>query len=351
MLRCYDSATALIPASHQPALVLEFAHSQGLGAADVLLGTGWHNVEAIKADTSIPDTLLKPAQYLRLLANTQRTLGGDELAFTLGRQLLPGHFGAASHALLQAPSLRRTLELLAKHASRLSPLLVPHFRVEDGTAMVVWTDACGLGSLRSFVVHMQMAALVAMCHWRAGQRLPWTFCFNRTAPRNTAQLEVHLGTRLRFGCQVDAMLIHTNWLDQPWPFAGETHRPAASRASERAAEQEHLPRSLLGTLYEHLVTHARCMPALEEAAQNFDLSPATLKRRLAQEGTHYQAELDQVRSHVALRLMYFQGYDNDAVAQHLGYYDAANFRRSFKRWTGLTPSLFRDALGRLSPVV
>ena len=351
MLRCYDSATSLIPASHQPALVLEFARSQGLEVADVLAGTGWGIAQALDADMSVPDPILSPAQYLRLLANTQRSLGGDELAFTLGRQLLPGHFGAASHALLQAPSLRRTLELLAKHASRLSPLLVPHFRVEDGMAMLVWTDACGLGAQRSFVVHMQMAALVALCHWRGGQRLPWTFCFNRTAPRNTAQLEVHLGTRLRFGCQVDALLIHADWLDQPWAFAGETHSPAASRASERAAEQESLPCSFLGNHYEHLLAHAQCMPALEDTAEHFSLSPATFKRRLAQEGTHYQAELDQVRSHVALRLMYFQGYDNDAVAQHLGYYDAANFRRSFKRWTGLTPSLFRDALGRLSPVV
>lgn len=351
MLRCYDSATALIPASHQPTLVLEFARSQGLEVADVLAGTGWSIAQALDANIAAPDPILRPAQYLRLLANTQRALGGDELAFTLGRQLLPGHFGAASHALLQAPSLRRTLELLAKHASRLSPLLVPHFQVEEGMAILVWTDACGLGAQRSFVVHMQMAALVALCHWRGGQRLPWTFCFNRTAPRNTAQLEVHLGTRLRFGCQVDALLVHTDWLDQPWPFAGETHSPAASRASERAAEQESLPRSFLGTHYEHLLAHAQCMPALEDTAEHFGLSPATFKRRLAQEGTHYQAELDQVRSHVALRLMYFQRYDNDAVARHLGYYDAANFRRSFKRWTGLTPSLFRDALGRLSPVI
>ena len=344
MLQCYDSATALIPTSHQPALVLEFAHSQGLDSTEVLAGTGWSPVQV----SGVSDPIWKPAQYLRMLANTQHALGGDELAFTLGRRMLPGHFGAASHALLQAPSLRRTLELLAKHASRLSPLLVPHFRVEDGMAMLVWTNACGLGQLRNFVVNMHMAALVALCHWRGGQRLPWTFCFNRTAPRNTAQLEVHLSTHLRFGCQVDALLIHSDWLDPPWLSASETDGAAASSVSARAAEQECVPRSFLGTHYAHLLAHAQCMPTLEDTAQHFGLSPATFKRRLAQEGTHYQAELDQVRSHVALRLMYFRGFDNEAVAQHLGYYDAANFRRSFKRWTGLTPSLFRDALGSFS---
>ena len=69
-------------------------------------------------------------------------------------------------------------------------------------------------------------------------------------------------------------------------------------------------------------------------------------KRQAQEGTHFQAELDQVRSHVALHLMQFKGMDNSAVAAHLGFHDAANFRRSFKRWTGLTPGLLRLGLAR-----
>jgi AraC-like DNA-binding protein len=32
------------------------------------------------------------------------------------------------------------------------------------------------------------------------------------------------------------------------------------------------------------------------------------------------------------------------VARHLGFHDSANFRRSFKRWTGVTPSLLRGRL-------
>jgi AraC-like DNA-binding protein len=36
--------------------------------------------------------------------------------------------------------------------------------------------------------------------------------------------------------------------------------------------------------------------------------------------------------------------DNDAVARYLGFHDAANFRRSFKRWTGSSPAPLRAAL-------
>jgi AraC-like DNA-binding protein len=98
-------------------------------------------------------------------------------------------------------------------------------------------------------------------------------------------------------------------------------------------------RGLLAALYDHLLPRYREAPSLDEAATAFGMSSATLKRRLALHGTHYQAELDLVRTHVALYLLLLQGRSNDAVAAELGFHDRHNFRRSFKRWTGLAPSL------------
>lgn len=342
-MRAYDSHTPLLPATHQPSLALEFAQTQEVGLEPVVAGCGWHPEQGSRWQH-----MLSPSAYLHLLANTEREVGGYEVAFALGQQLLPGHYGACSHALLQAASMRHALEILSRHASQFSPLLVPHFRVDSKMAVLHWTAACGLGTMRRFVVNMHMSAVVAMCHWRSGRKLPWTFCFNRTAPRVCAAYEVHLGTRLQFGCQVDAMLIDTKWLDERWMPVLTTTGGLGSRASEIAALQEIAPESLLGNLYRHLLANVQSLPTLEAMAELFDMSPSTLKRKLSQEGTHFQAELDQVRSHLALHLMYFHGYDSEAVAHYLGFYDTANFRRSFKRWTGLTPGIFRDGLMRLN---
>ncbi len=51
-----------------------------------------------------------------------------------------------------------------------------------------------------------------------------------------------------------------------------------------------------------------------------------------------------MRAHVAIQLFQMRGYDNEAVAQYLGFHDATNFRRSFQRRTGLTATLLRDGL-------
>ncbi|WP_269532352.1 helix-turn-helix domain-containing protein [Chitinimonas sp. BJYL2] len=70
----------------------------------------------------------------------------------------------------------------------------------------------------------------------------------------------------------------------------------------------------------------------------FHTSPATLKRQLARHGTHFRALLDQVRTHVSVWLMHYRGYSHEQLAEHFGFHDARNFRRSFQRWTGITPA-------------
>jgi AraC-like DNA-binding protein len=53
---------------------------------------------------------------------------------------------------------------------------------------------------------------------------------------------------------------------------------------------------------------------------------------VSRHGSHFEAELDQVRAHVAIQLFQMRCYDNEAVAHYLCFHDATNFRRSFKRW-------------------
>ncbi|MFN5047712.1 helix-turn-helix transcriptional regulator, partial [Roseateles sp.] len=97
-------------------------------------------------------------------------------------------------------------------------------------------------------------------------------------------------------------------------------------------------RGLIAALHDRLLPALDSPPSLEQLAAELGMSPATLKRRLALHGTHYQAELDQLRALMALYLLQLRGQPNEAVAQALGFFDGANFRRFFKRWTGLLPS-------------
>ena len=310
----YEIDTACLPVADHAALLAEFAHHRGIALS-------WPEAQ-----------LISPRELLDLLAPLREA--GADSAFALGQLLLPGHYGLASQALLQAGNLVDTLQSLCRHAGRLTPLLTPRLVVDENELMLVWTDACGLPpGLRGFVVDLHMSAVASLCAWRAGRRLPWRFSFDRTAPRDRAQHAVHLGTALHFGCQVDAMRLTRAEAEVSWPASPGI----AATALARQADPQALRRGLLAAVGDRVLHDIAEPPSLEALAAEFSQSPATFKRRLARHGTHYQAEVDRVRAHVAVYLLGPRGQGRDTVAQALGYFDGANFRRSFKRWTGVAP--------------
>lgn len=328
----YQAASRFIPAGDQPALLLDYAASREVDSNVLLRGTSLFAEDFLKRGTR-----LSPLDYLQLLRNLDSALASDDTGFMLGQQLLPGHYGHVSHALQQAGNLRQALDLLLAHQARLSPLLVPHLVTLGESTALLWTDAWGKPSQRSLLCEMMMAAVSAMSRWLSGSRLPWRYSFNRARPRHIEQYEVHLGCALRFNDYFDAMLIDNAWLDVPWPRGNAMALRVALGESEEEASY-----GLLAALYDYLLARIRLAPSLEQTCADFGVSPATLKRHLAQHGTCFQAELDQVRAHVTLHLMHSRQLVNEDIATYLGFHDANNFRRSLKRWTGLTPSMLRQ---------
>jgi AraC-like DNA-binding protein len=339
-MSAYCSPTSsFIPMQHQPALVFDFAR-----AADIPMTRLLDGCDLDAEDIADPATRLSPQQLLRLLQNTSRALASPDTSFMLGQQMLPGHFGAVSHALIHAPNLREALEILTRHQPRLAPLLVPRLMSEGPVSVLYWMETFSAPALRPLLVELHMTAIVGMTRWLSGERLPWRFCFNRAKPRHAEQHAVHLGMDLRFNCQFDAQLIDSEWLDRPWPRGNRPAMLAALRIAEAEMDAEPACRSVLPLLYDYLLARIGAAPTLEQSAQHLGTSPASLKRHLAVQGTNFQAELDLARVHASIHLLQVRGYSNEQVARYLGFHDARNFRRSFRRWTGLTPQLMRHPL-------
>ncbi|MBG6222631.1 MULTISPECIES: AraC family transcriptional regulator ligand-binding domain-containing protein [unclassified Janthinobacterium] len=131
----------------------------------MLKGTGLDGAALPSAESQV-----SAVQYLQLLANVARGLDSADTSFMLGQQMLPGHYGAASHALLQAQNLRQALGILCAFHTLLCPLLQPRLRAAGELQVLYWTDAFGALSQLPFLVEMHMTALAAMCRWLAGRR-------------------------------------------------------------------------------------------------------------------------------------------------------------------------------------
>lgn len=95
------------------------------------------------------------------------------------------------------------------------------------------------------------------------------------------------------------------------------------------------------------------LPSAARLAALCNRSPATLRRHLARESTSIRKIREQCVRELALLLLEDRRMPLGEVAARLGFSDAPNFRRAFRRWTGSSPAAFRRNVGsfeRSSPV-
>jgi len=78
--------------------------------------------------------------------------------------------------------------------------------------------------------------------------------------------------------------------------------------------------------------------SIEDAAANFTMSVRTLQRRLKDDGTTFETLTDEVRKTLAIGYLRTGAHAVKEVSVMLGYNDLSNFSRSFKRWTGVSPT-------------
>ncbi len=80
---------------------------------------------------------------------------------------------------------------------------------------------------------------------------------------------------------------------------------------------------------------------VDAVAKELGMSTRKLQRDLKLEGTTYQDLLNSTRKDLAQRYVKDSRNDLTEVAFILGFADLSTFSRSFKRWTGVSPSRYR----------
>lgn len=85
-------------------------------------------------------------------------------------------------------------------------------------------------------------------------------------------------------------------------------------------------------------------PDLAAVSQRLGLGSRSLQRRLRQEGARYSELVEGVRIGRAKRLLLASDLHVGEIAIRLGYSDTAAFSRAFRRWVGMAPNAWRNAV-------
>jgi len=161
-------------------------------------------------------------------------------------------------------------------------------------------------------------------------------------PKNWCGCEDKFGFPVIFGAN------RTRWVFQPG--AGSETLPLASplleetyqRLCDTLLERTRATKRMVDQVYGLLVRSGRQPPSIADVARHLSVSERTLHRQLAREGGSYSAMVDNTREELARYLLSTSPLSLERISELVGFAEAASFSRAFKRWTGISPVIYRN---------
>jgi AraC-like DNA-binding protein len=319
-------------------LLAEVASSFGVGP------------ELFDAAGVAPDALADPDGRLTAMQAGSLLHFGMELSQEPGfgyevglRSSLTSH-GVMAFGLLTSATLRQAIELGVEYGRVRLPMVRMRL-VEDGDhAGVDVQQPVPLGAVRQCLFDLFLVGLARMTPALTGRPVDSVeLWFEGPEPAHFARYRDRLPP-VRFGTGVNQIRFASEFLDLPFDTANEL----AARVAQQQMDGE-LTR--IGLAGEDVVGRVRALLAtggpfgLVDVAEAMHVSARTLKRRLSDHGVTFHALVSDARRTEAIRLLRHSVLTVEQIGAQLGYADAGNFCRAFKRWTGTTPGAFRASAG------
>lgn len=161
-------------------------------------------------------------------------------------------------------------------------------------------------------------------------------------------LEQLLGCTVQFGADCFGLRLPLEWLSKPLPGSHAAVRQRTATCFDvlgrRQLDHEPVWRRVLD------VIEAARQPGdfgLEAVAAKLQLTPSTLRRHLAQEGSSFSALLEAHRRQRAFELMVLHDCPVELAAQQLGYSGRVALGRAFRGWFAGPPARLRRHLQAL----
>jgi AraC-like DNA-binding protein len=281
------------------------------------------------------------ATFERLIERARALTGEPGLGFHLGLSMRISAYGYLGFAAMTATTLRDALEIAVRFAPTRTTAIALRLESEGDRAFVVLEEHCVFGSARDVIVLALVVGIWQIGKALTGRQLHGGADLAFSEPDYFARFATLMPGPVRFGQPRNQLIFDNAILDCPLVLSD----PAAERLAREQCERELAaigPRAeIVASVRARLAREEGGFHPLPKVAKKMHMSVRTLKRKLEAEGTSFSTLVDDERRDKAMALLRRDDRAVEEIAERLGYSDAANFTRAFRRWTGTTPKAFR----------
>ena len=318
------------------ALVAEMAE-QRIAAEALLLGTG-----LLPQQLDDPQARITQQQKLTIFRNAKRLSSVPEVGLRAGARQRLSDFGVYGYALTSSRTFGDAVMLGMKHVRLAGPVLEKRFRIDGDTAVFEAHDRLELGDVLPLATEFWFASILKLANCVLEAPMPSRrLLLPYPRPGHAAAYERMFGCPVSFGAEVMEWHFDAAVLRVPCPNANPITAGLCAQFCERMLESLPDETDLSRSIRTACLNSRGAFPNAEHMAARLGLSVRTLHRRLADEGQHYQRIIDDVRRSLPIEFLENTSLTVDEIAGRVGFSEASNFRKAFRKWTGHAPAHFR----------
>jgi AraC-like DNA-binding protein len=309
------------------------------------------DVPAVLKHAGLPDelfgptrTILSTAQFFSLWRSAEALYDDPTLGLRLGDGARSEVYDVVSLAALHSATLGEAMQKLARYKRLTCPEDI-HIELSRDEAAVSMRWMLAEGHAPQFLIDAVFAAHLALAERGTGRSIRLRRLELTRRPTASDVLHAHFHCELRFNAAQDRIVYERADLDLPFITHDQDHLARLLPTLEASLQEQSATTSLRDKVWNVLArgmrgSHLR----MAQVADALHLSPRTLQRKLGEAGTSYQQLLDQVRRHLAQRLLNATDLDTGEIAFLLGFEELNSFNRAFRQWEGETPTRWRSTI-------
>jgi AraC-like DNA-binding protein len=306
------------------------------------------DAEALLKQVGLSPALLQSAQarvsakhYGALWRLVAVTLD-DEFFGQDSRRMKSGSFAMMCHSLISCKTLSQAIERSLRFYALILDDIVCRLHT-DGAEASISLHGRGTSPDRVFAHEVLLMLLHGVACWLVGRRIPIKRAqFSYDEPAHSGEYRLMYSTNISFQAPHTAIIFDAAYLGLPVVQNERTIKEFLRCAPENILVKYKNGRSLAARIRRRLRQSLPGeLPEFGVLAAELNMTPATLRRRLHDEGTFYQSIKDQLRRDLAIGYLSHTKRSAMDIGLELGFSERSAFHRAFKKWTGASPGEFR----------
>lgn len=296
-----------------------------------------------------PQARIERQQLSLALQNLAKATGRSDLGFELGALINIATADVIGQMLLSSPTLAAGLARTSQYFA----LLTPSYRLQVMASPVAYRLQCEPTEPLPYDVAIMGLEILAVSMHRMvmfltqEKSVPAKLEVSWPPPAHAARYREMKGLQVRFGASERprfVMELPAGLVEAPLPMANPLAVKDIEETCRRMLDELTRARSWAAWVTTMLRGVEGHFPSQGELAAMLRISSRTLARGLEAEGCEYRALSSSIRHARAVELLRDTDLPLTEIADRLGYSDAANFSRAYRKVEGYSPGEHRQAL-------